>query len=457
VIDQVQQHIENNKASYIERLMELLRIPSISTDPECKKDVHAAGEWVLNALNECGIEARMVSTPGHPAVIGDTGPVDGGGPTVLTYGHFDVQPVGDESLWKTPPFEPTVRDGAIYARGAADDKGQMLTHLFALEAWKKATGKLPIRIKVLIEGEEEIGSPNLESLVRDHKKQLECDYVAISDTAKFSGEIPAITYGTKGLLYKEITMTGPANDLHSGSFGGTVGNPGNVLAKIVASMKDPDERVTIPGFYDDVKPIADEEKKKMAEMPFTDEGYLKMTGSPGLQGEKGFTTLERRWARPTLDVNGIHGGFVGEGASTIIPAKMMAKVSMRLVPDQSSAKISQAFDKYVRDNAPDSVKVSINTFGATDAYICPLDSPGINAAATAVEMGFGTKPFFIREGGSLPILPMFKSLLDAESLMMGFCWPNCNAHGPNEFFHEADLFNGTKSIAHFFDQMSRVS
>ncbi len=456
MIDKVIAHIESNQKTNVERLCDLLRIPSISTDAARKGDIQKGAEWVHALLSGCGIKSEIVDTPGHPCVIGDTGPVDGNGPTVLIYGHYDVQPTGDDSLWDSPAFEPTIRNGSIFARGSADDKGQVLTHLLAAESWMKAVGKLPIRVKFLIEGEEEISSPSLEKVIRDHADRLACDYVTLSDTPKFDKETPAITYGTKGLVYKELVVTGPKQDLHSGSYGGTLTNPANALAVIIASLHDANRRVTIPGYYDDVRSVSDEERKRMTALPFDEKGYLDAMGAPALTGEAGFNTLERRWARPTLDVNGLFGGFTGEGAMTVIPAKVMAKVSMRLVPDQDPDKISAAFDRAVHAATPEGVKVEIIEHGACRAYACPLDLPAMDAAAKALEAGFGKAPFFVREGGTLPILPLFKEVLGAESLMLGFCMPDCNAHGPNEYFGLSDFHNGTKASAHFMAAMARI-
>ncbi|MFQ5413389.1 MAG: dipeptidase [Phycisphaerae bacterium] len=454
-IDKALAHIESNRDAHIERLRDFIRIPSVSTDPAHDADTRRGADWVRDLLAGCGIACDIVETQRHPCVIGDTGPVDGGGPTVLVYGHVDVQPVGDESLWHSPPFEPTVRNGAMYARGAADDKGQVLTHLLAAESWTKAAGRTPIRVKFLIEGEEEIGSANLEAVVRAHRERLACDYVVLSDTAKLDRDTPAITYGTKGLIYKEITVTGPKQDLHSGSFGGTVVNPGNALAAIIASLHDADRRITIPGYYDDVRPPSDRERAALEALPLSEDAYRKMTGAEVLDGEKGYSTLERRWLRPTLDVNGLFGGFTGEGASTIIPARVSAKVSMRIVPDQDPRKISDAFERAVQAAAPAGVKVEIADHAGCAAYVCPADSPGIGAARRAVAAGFGREPVLIREGGTLPILPMFKEVLGAESLMLGFCVPDCNAHGPNEFFVLSDFHNGTKAAVHLLHELAR--
>ena len=455
MIEQVIAHVEESKSRNVERLCAFLKIPSISTDAKRKPDVRREGEWVRDLLMGCGIKAELLDTPGHPAVLADSGPADGG-PTVLVYGHYDVQPPGDLSLWKSEPFTPTIKDGSIFARGAADDKGQVLTYLLAAEAWMKIAKKMPVRVKFLIEGEEEVSSPNLGPIVKQHRDRLACDYVVLSDTAKWDDATPGITYGTKGLVYKEIIVTGPKQNLHSGSYGGTLTNPGNALAKIIASLRDHDNRVTIPGFYDDVKPLSDAERKMMAEIDFDEKKYQAYMGTSALTGEKGYTTLERRWARPTLDVNGMFGGFTDKGAMTIVPAKMSAKVSMRLVPDQDPEKISKAFETAVLEAAPEGVKVEFLTHGAVPAYVAPLDSPGVKAAARAAELGWRKAPMFMREGGSLPILPMFRSILGAESIMMGFCSQECNLHGPNEFLGVDDLHNGTKTVAYFWNELTHA-
>lgn len=456
VIDKVIGDIEANKDANAARFMDWLRVPSISTDPDRQGDIRKGAEWAHRLLAECGFTSEIVETKRHPAVLADSGPGPDGSPTVLIYGHYDVQPTGDESLWHSPPFNPTVGDDRkVYARGAADDKGQVLAHLLAVESWMKVAGRLPIRVKFLIEGEEEIGSPNLEQVIRDHTDHLACDYVALSDTSKFDATTPAITYGTKGMAYKEIIVTGPKQDLHSGSYGGTLMNPANALAAIITALRDDDNRVTIPGFYNKVRELTDDERARLKELPFDEDGYRVSTGVPVLAGEKGYSTLERRWARPTLDVNGLFSGFTGQGASTIIPAKAVAKVSMRIVPDQIGREIADAFDEAVRRLCPPGVKLEILEHAIAPAYICPLDSPGIAAAADAMEAGFGKRPFFIREGGTLPILPLFKEVLGADSLMMGLCDPNCNAHGPNEFFSLSDLQTGARTSAHFLDLLAR--
>lgn len=453
MIDKVLAHIDANRESYVKRLFEFLRSPSISTDPTKKAETRKCGEWVLRLFAQCGIKAEMIETAGHPAILADSGS-GGGKAAALIYGHYDVQPVGDESLWKSPAFEPTVRDGNIFARGSADDKGQVLAHLLAAEAWMKVAGKLPARVKFLVEGEEEIGSPNLEKLVNAQKDRLSCQYVALSDTPKFNDDIPAITYGTKGLVYKEVVITGPKQNLHSGSYGGTLLNPGNALAALIASFHDANHRVTIPHFYDDVRELSAAEREQMRKLPFDEKGYLDAMGAPALVGEKGYSTIERRWARPTLDVNGMLGGFTGAGASTVIPAKVMAKVSMRIVPDQKRERISALFEECVRSRVPSAVKVEILSHSMADPYVAKLDSPGMRAAERALTVGFGKPPVYIREGGTLPILPMFSRVLGAESLMIGLCHPDCNAHGPNEFFGVEDFHRGIKTAAQFMHEMA---
>ncbi|MCB9849068.1 MAG: dipeptidase [Phycisphaerales bacterium] len=454
MIAQVIAHIEKNYDAYLDRLNTFLRIPCISTDPQAKPAMADAANWVLKFFHDAGIEANLYETGGHPAIIADTGQADGDGPTILVYGHYDVQPTGDLSLWQSGPFEPVVRDGKLYARGSADDKGQVLTHMLAAEAWKTVVGKLPIRVKFLVEGEEEIGSPHLAPLIEKERDRLACDYVCISDTAKFSADTPAITYGTKGMLYKEIVYTGARNDLHSGTFGGTFPNPATALLNTVSAMKDADGKVKIPGFYDDVEANSDVELAALRSLPFDEKAYADSIGVSALAGEKGYSTMERRWLRPTLDVNGLLSGFTGEGAMTIIPARAMAKVSMRFVPHQDPQKISKAFDAFVKEHTPDGIGCTIKEFTTCAAYACPLENPGLQKAATAVEAGFGVKPAFIREGGSLPILPMFKKLLGAESIMMGFCLATCNAHGPNEFMVVDDFKAGIRTSAHLVEKLA---
>lgn len=445
--------LESNRSEHIERLLTFLRFPTISAQTTHAGDMRACAEWLVEQFAGIGIEAETLPTGGHPAVFAQAGPKDAR-VTVLIYGHYDVQPTGDEVLWRSKPFEPTIRDGAVYARGAADDKGQVLTHLLAAEAWMKTVGALPIQVKYLIEGEEEVGSAHLAHLIRGNRQRFVCDYVALSDTAKLDAETPALTYSTRGLVYKQIDVTGPTKDLHSGVYGGTVANPINELVRILASLHDERGRVTIPGFYDDVRELSLQERAALNRAPFDEQALLSQVGSPALYGETGYTTIERRGARPTLDMNGICGGYIDEGGATVIPAKAFAKVSMRLVANQDSAKISEAFDRAVRAACPPTVRMSIETFSQCPPYVCPLDSSGVRAAMRAMEEGYGKTPGMIREGGTLPILPLFKSELGADSLMLGFCVSDCNAHSANEFFHLADLEAGARSAALLLSELA---
>jgi acetylornithine deacetylase/succinyl-diaminopimelate desuccinylase-like protein len=452
-INDVLTWLDKGRSGHLERLRTFLRFPTISAQTTHAADITSCAQWIVEQFAGAGIRAELLQTAGHPAVFAEAGPPDTR-TTLLIYGHYDVQPTGDEGLWCSPPFEPTVRDGAIYARGAADDKGQVFTHLLAAEAWMKAAGSLPIRVKFLIEGEEEIGSVHLADLIRANRQRLACDYVALSDTAKLDAQTPALTYATRGLVFKQINVSGPSKDLHSGVYGGTVANPINELAKILASLHDDAYRVAIPGFYDDVRELSAQERTALNRAPFDERSFLDQIGSPALCGERGYTTIERRGARPTLDINGICGGYVGEGAATVIPAKAFAKVSMRLVPDQAPATISEAFDRAVRAACPQGVRIDVQTFSQCSPYVCPLGSRGVQAAMKAMELGYGRTPGMIREGGTLPILPLFKSELGADSLMLGFCVSDCNAHSANEFFHVADLEAGARTAAILLSELA---
>jgi acetylornithine deacetylase/succinyl-diaminopimelate desuccinylase-like protein len=440
------EYLTANQDRFREELLDLLRIPSISAQQDHGAGIRQAAEWTRDRCQAAGLAAEIVPTAGWPAVLAQ-GEQRPGRPTILVYGHYDVQPEGDPSRWHTGPFDPVLQEGKIVCRGAADDKGQMFCAIAAAQAWLKTTGSLPLNVKFCLEGEEEVGSPNLAEVVEKHQSRLACDYVVIHDTAQFGEGSPAVTTATKGLVYKEVVVTGPRKDLHSGSFGGTVANPANELAKLIASLHDSDAKVNIPGFYDRVKEMSPAEVAMMNNLPFDEDALLADLGSPATYGEEGYTALHRRWARPTLDVNGLYGGYMKEGASTIIPSRAGAKISMRLVPDQQADEIDRLFEETVRARVPATVRVEIKTHAACDPYLADLQSPGMNAARRAVELGFGKEPVLIREGGSLPILPMFKAILGADSLMIGYCQPNCNAHSPNEFFHVRDFEAGMRTSA----------
>jgi acetylornithine deacetylase/succinyl-diaminopimelate desuccinylase-like protein len=449
-------HLGRHAADYRAELFDLLRIPSISAQPDHRADVRRAAEWVRDRFIRAGLRADIVETAGHPAVLAE-GPQRAGRPTVLFYGHHDVQPSGDLSLWHTGPFEPIERDGMIIARGAADDKGQMLCAVYAAEAWLKAAGDIPVNLKFLIEGEEEIGSPNLAPLVESQRERLACDCILIHDTSQFAEGVPAVTVGTRGLVYMEVMITGPKKDLHSGVYGGQVANPANVLSQFVASLHTADGRVNLPGFYDRVAPPSADEARAVAALPYTTRMLLDATGSPAESGEEGQPTLHRAWFRPTLDVNGIYGGYMGEGSSTIIPSRAGAKISMRLVPNQNAAEIERAFVETVKQRIPRTVTFEIKSHAHCDPYVADVTSPAFRAGVEAVGVGFGKRPVLIRSGGTLPILPMFKQVLRADSIMLGYCLPTCQAHSPNEFFHIRDFDAGVRTTAAFFERLGAAN
>ena len=448
--------IEANRRRHIEELADFLKIPSVSTDPTHVGDVRNAAEWVFDKLNRLGLQPELHETERHPVVYGSR-LFDPSLPTLLIYGHYDVQPPDPLDEWITPPFSPSIRDGFIYGRGATDNKGQCLTYLEAMEAILTDSGELPINVKVLIEGEEEIGSPSLGPFLKEHHKALATDAVAISDGSQFASGIPAITYGLRGLSYLELEIQGPRFDLHSGSFGGLVANPIQVLSDMLASLKNKDGTVAIPGFYDDVRNLEPGERREMADLPL-DEGRLKQyLGVDELFGETNYEPMERKTARPTLDINGIWGGFSGEGAKTIIPARAGAKVSMRLVPDQRATTINRLFKNYLHAIAPLGVKLRISEMHGSDPVVVGRDQPAIQAAAAAIQMGFGKAPVFIREGGSIPIVSLFKELLGCDSiLLLGWGSPDDGAHSPNERFSLEDFHRGTRSAAALFYEMAQM-
>jgi acetylornithine deacetylase/succinyl-diaminopimelate desuccinylase-like protein len=455
-LDRVDAYLEEHRGDFEEQLKALIRIPSISAQPDHNADTKRAAEFVCNDLTAMGLRAELIPTKGHPIVYAENlhSP---GRPTVLIYGHYDVQPPEPLELWLSPPFEPTVRDGNLYARGATDDKGQMFTHLKAAEAWLKAGGGLPVNVKFLIEGEEEVGGANLEVYVAQNRERLRCDYAVISDTSQFAPGMPAITYGLKGLAYFELMVTGAKIDLHSGTFGGTVANPCNVLATILASLKGPDGRIKIPGFYDGVRPLEDRERAAFAKLPFAEAEFQKSVGVTELVGEAGYSTLERKWARPTCDVNGIYGGYQGPGPKTVLPCKAGAKLSFRLVPDQDPKTVAQQFRAHVQAVCPPGVTYEIVDLHGAPAVVVSLDSPGVQAAVRAIEAAFGRAPEFIREGGSIPVVGLIKNQLGVDTLLLGWGQNDDNLHGPNEKFSLADFHSGIKASAHLMAEMAKGS
>lgn len=444
-------YIDHQKEEFKEQLFDLLRIPSISTNSMHKKDVKQAADFLVNQLQSLDLDrVEQFETAGNPIVYAEL-ITDPARPTVLVYGHYDVQPPDPLDLWETPPFEPTVRDGNIYARGASDDKGQSFTHVKALEAYRKTNTELPVNIKFIFEGEEEIGSPNLVPFINEHRELLECDMVLISDTAMFAEDTPSITYGLRGLAYMEVNVTGPNRDLHSGVYGGAVDNPANVLAEIIAKLKNEDGVVQIDGFYDDVKPLSEEDRKAYRQLPFDEEQYKKNLGLKALHGEKSYSTLERASARPTMDVNGIWSGYQGEGAKTVLPSKAGAKISMRLVPDQDPGKIAELFTKQIKKMVPDTVSVEITEHHGGHPTLTDLSFYGLKAAAEAFEEIYNKEPLFSREGGSIPIVADFQKILGAQSILMGFGLNSDAIHSPNEKFALKDFYRGIKTSAKFFE------
>ena len=453
----VDRFLEQNRDRFLDELLEILKIPSISSLPQHREDVRRTALFLKQHLETIGLEhVQLVENTGHPLVYADWlhRPQ---GPTILVYGHYDVQPVDPVELWTSPPFQPDLRNGRVYARGAADDKGQVMIHLKALETWLKNFGELPVNVKVIIEGEEEVGSTFLEDVLSQKPDLLEADYVLISDTGMFQKGLPSITYGIRGLAYAEIEVKGSKIDLHSGSFGGAVINPINALVKILAAMKDENGRITIPGFYDDVRPLTEQERENLKRLPFDESDFAVSIGAPALYGEKGFNALERLWARPTFDINGIWGGFQGEGTKTVIPAEAHAKVSMRLVPDQQPRKIMEAFVAHVKALAPPAVEIKVDPLYYGHSYLCDLDNPGIQAAERALLRGFGVKPAFIREGGSIPIVSSFARKLDASAILVGFGLPDENAHAPDENFDLDNFYKGIRSIVYFYQEIAELT
>ena len=452
-LERVDAYLEAHRGDFEEQLKALIRIPSVSAQPDHNADTRRAAEFVRDDLAAMGLTAELIDTRGHPIVYAE-GPAVPGKPTVLIYGHYDVQPPEPLEPWLSPPFEPTARDGNLYARGATDDKGQMFTHLKAVEAWVEAGGGLPVNVKFLIEGEEEVGGASLETYVAENHAKLRCDYAVISDTSQFAPGMPAITYGLKGLAYYEVIVHGARTDLHSGTFGGAVANPCNALATILASLKGPDGRIRIAGFYDAVRPLEDWERAEFARLPFSEAEFQASVGVPSLEGEAGYTTLERKWARPTCDVNGLFGGYQGPGPKTVLPCKAGAKLSFRLVPDQDPKTVGEQFRAHVKAVCPPGVTYEVIDHHGAPAVLVDTDTPGVRAAARAIEAGFGTKPVLIREGGSIPVVGLFKTQLGVDTLLLGWGQNDDNLHGPNEKFSLADFHHGIKASAHLLAELA---
>jgi acetylornithine deacetylase/succinyl-diaminopimelate desuccinylase-like protein len=454
---EIQSYLDTHRERFLEELFDLLRIPSISADSRFAGDVRRAAEFIREKLIAAGCDmAQIEETPGHPIVYGEK-IIDPSLPTVLVYGHYDVQPSVPDDLWTTPPFDPQVRDGKIYARGSCDDKGQMFMHVKAFEVMA-ATGNLKCNVKFMIEGEEEVGSNNLGDFCRNNRERLAADVILISDTAMIANDIPSIDVGLRGLSYVEVEVTGPNRDLHSGVYGGAVANPINILCSMIAGMHDENRHITIPGFYDDVNELSADERAELNKAPFDLEAYKKDLDIADVMGEKGYTTLERTGIRPTLDVNGIWGGYIGEGAKTVLPSKAYAKISMRLVPNQNSDKVTELFADYFRKAAPAGVKVEVRPHHGGEPVVTPTDSVPYRAASRAMEKTFGKVPIPTRGGGSIPIVALFEKELRTKTVLMGFGLDSDAIHSPNEHYGLFNFYKGIETIPwfhYYFAEMSR--
>jgi acetylornithine deacetylase/succinyl-diaminopimelate desuccinylase-like protein len=456
-MEKIIKYIESNKERYLEELIDFLRIPSISNEEANKGDIRKAALWLESHLKGIGLEnVKVFETEGHPIVYADWLKAGDNVPTVLVYGHYDVQPVDPLELWTSPPFEPVVKGNKIFARGSADDKGQIFIHIKSLEAHLKNNGKLPINVKVIFEGEEEIGSVNLEKFIEVQKEKLKADYVVISDTSMYTDNLPSICYGLRGLCFMQLDLIGPNRDLHSGSFGGGVNNPINVLAEIINKLKDEKGKILIDGFYDDVLKLTEEERAEFKRLPFDEKEYIKDLEVKELFGEEGYTTVERVSARPTLDCNGIWGGYQGQGAKTVLPSAAGAKISMRLVPNQDPDKVAELFEKFINKIAPKSVKVKVTSLHGGKPSVTPIDTPAIKAAVTSLKNAFGVDPVFFKEGGSIPIVNSFKQVLGADSILLGFGLPDDNIHSPNEKFDLNNFYKGIITIAYYYEELSKI-
>jgi len=449
------EYIEHNRDHNLNELKEFLRIPSISTKSEHKKDIERAAQWVAEKLHSAGIEKiEIVPTKMHPLVYGES-QHQPGKPTVLFYGHYDVQPAEPLDLWTSPAFEPTVRGGNLFGRGTADDKGQVHIHLKALEALFKTEGKLPLNVKVIIEGEEEVGSVSLWDFVIKNRERLKADALVVSDTGMLAKGVPSITYGLRGLNYYQVEITGPSQDLHSGVFGGAVPNPLTILSEMIARLHDKNFHVTVPGFYDDVEKISRQERKALNSLPWKEKDFRHTVGAPGLCGEKGYSIIEQVSVRPTLEPNGIWGGYMGEGSKTVIPSLAYAKLSSRLVPNQDPATIAKLVERYVRKLLPKTVKCDFQVLSTGKPWVASYTHPVFQKAIHALEKGFGKKAVFIREGGSIPFVTQMHDTFHVPCVLLGFGLPDENAHAPDEHIALENYFGGIKSVAIFYDQLAR--
>lgn len=452
----IDDYLDEHKARFEKELIELLKIPSVSADSKHSGDMQKAAEWLLSQFKGLNLKAEIIPTDGHPFVYAESPPVKGA-PTVLVYGHYDVQPAEMKDGWTSPPFEPVRKDGNLVARGSTDDKGQVFTHIKSLEAFLAVYKKLPLQIKFLIEGEEEVGSKQLYAWLPKLKEKLACDIVVISDTCQYGPGQPAITYGLRGICSYEVKVTGATSDLHSGTFGGVVGNPLYAVCQMMAGLKDSHGKITVPGFYDDVESLTERERGQMRALDFDEKSFMDKLGIDALPGEEGYTALERKWARPSFDVHGLLGGYQGEGSKTVLPCAGGAKFSFRLVPNQEPAKITAGLKKRLAELCPPGVKFELIERGMAKAVVVPIDSPYVTAAVDAIEKGFGRSPVFIREGGSIPIVLAFKEELDADTLLLGWGLDDDNAHGPDEKFSLADFHRGIRASAALWSTLSAIT
>jgi acetylornithine deacetylase/succinyl-diaminopimelate desuccinylase-like protein len=449
-------YIESKRDEHLDELKEFLRIPSISTKSEHKPDIEKAARWVADKLRAAGLEnIEIVPTKMHPLVYGESLQAPGK-PTILFYGHYDVQPVEPLDLWTTPPFDPATRNGNLFGRGTADDKGQVHIHIKALESLGRTSPQLPINVKVMIEGEEEVGSVNLWNFVQGNRERLKADALVVSDTSMLAKGVPSITYGLRGLNYYQIEITGPAQDLHSGVFGGAAPNPITILAETIAKLHDKNFHVTVPGFYDDVAALTRTERKALNSLPWREKEFRKTVGAPALCGEKGYTIREQLWARPTLELNGIWGGYTGEGAKTVIPSKAYAKISTRLVPNQNPARIAKLVERHIRKLLPKTVTCNFELLSTGKPWVAPHSHPIFQKAIQALEAGFGKKAVFIREGGSIPFVTQMYDTFKVPCVLMGFGLPDENAHAPDEHISLENYFGGIKSVAVFYENLASL-
>ena len=456
-MDDILKYLDAERGTFEKDLCQLLAIPSVAADSKYHPEVRRAADWVAGQFQAIGLKTEKIETIGQPLIYAES-PAIPGAPTVLVYGHYDVQPADPLNEWITPPFEPTIRNGNVYARGATDDKGQMLTHVLSTRAWLKTRGKLPVQLKFVIEGEEEVGSKGIYDYLKQPgvTEKLKSDIVVISDTSQFAPGQPAITYGLRGIAYFEIRLTGPKQDLHSGTFGGAVTNPLNALASLLHALRDAAGRVQVPSFYDDVLELSDRERKQFAALPFSETSFKEQLGVAGLFGEQDFSTLERRWARPTFDVHGLWGGYQGEGGKTVLPAKAGAKFSFRLVPNQDPKKIAASLETFLKERLPPGITMELIYMSGAQGCVVPLESPFMAAAESAIETGFGKRPVFIREGGSIPIVTNFKQQLGVDTLLLGWGLDDDNTHSPNEKFNLGDFHRGIRASAALWEEIAKI-